>query len=259
MSSRTLSGSLARVGGGAALPAVQFFLAFTFMALGLALPYLVLSSFPALVEHLPRPGPWMESFKQAMSFLLFATAGFLLWIYAGQTGLDHVLFVVLGLTFIAIAAWIFGRWDSPARTPRTRWIARALILLFAVLGFLALKPPAPSAVTWEKWSPQRVEELLAEGRPVYVDFTAQWCATCQLNKQRAYTEEVAAVVAEKDIAMLKADKTNPDPVIDAALDEFGRSAIPVNVLYRPGQDTPVITPELLSPGYLLQLFGEFPE
>ena len=242
------------IGAAIALPAVQFFAAFAAMALGLALPYLVLSIFPRLIGFLPRPGAWMESFKQAMSFFLFATAGYLLWVYAGQIGLENLLGPIFGLSAIAIAAWIYGRWNLPHRPRGTRYTAIALTLLFAAGGFLLAKPPQKSALVWEPWSQERTDALLAEGRPVFIDFTAQWCATCQVNKKRAYTDEVIALMRQKGIVALKADKTNPDPKIEEKLAELGRSAIPVNVLLVPGRET-IITPELLSPGYLVELFS----
>jgi thiol:disulfide interchange protein DsbD len=242
------------IGAAIALPAAQFFAAFAAMATGLALPYLVLSIFPRLIGFLPRPGAWMESFKQAMSFLLFATAGYLLWVYAGQIGLENLLGPIFGLSAIAIAAWIHGRWNLPHRTRKTRWTAITLTILFAAGGFLLAKPPQKSALVWEPWSQERVDDLLADGTPVFIDFTAQWCATCQVNKKRAYTAEVITLMKQKGIVALKADKTNPSPEIDEKLQELGRSAIPVNVLLVPGKD-PVITPELLSPDYLRELFS----
>lgn len=241
----------AAIGAAIALPAVLFFSAFTAMALGLALPYLLLSVFPKLIDFLPRPGAWMESFKQAMSFLLFATAGYLLWVYAGQIGLENLLGPVFGLTAIAIAAWIYGRWNLPHRAKRTRVVALGLAALLCAGGFLLAKPPQPKALVWEEWSEQRVAELLEQGRPVYIDFTAQWCATCQLNKRRAYNEEVVGAFVKKNVATLKADKTRPNPAIETALEKLGRSAIPVNVLMVPGKE-PVILPELLSPADVLK-------
>ncbi|RYD42587.1 MAG: DUF255 domain-containing protein, partial [Verrucomicrobiaceae bacterium] len=241
------------IGAAIALPAFQFFAAFAAMAIGLSLPYLVLSVFPSLINLLPRPGAWMESFKQAMSFFLFATAGYLLWVYAGQIGLDNLLGPIFGLSVIAVAAWIYGRWNLPHRTTTTRRIATALAVLFAVGGFMMAKPPQKSALVWETWSQDRVDALLAEGKPVYIDFTAQWCATCQVNKKTAYTKEVISLMQEKGVVALKADKTSPSPEIDAKLQELGRSAIPVNVLLVP-EKKPVITPELLTAGYLSDLF-----
>ena len=239
------------IGAAFALPAFQFFAAFAAMAIGLALPYLILSAFPRLIDFLPRPGAWMESFKQAMSFLLFATAGYLLWVYAGLIDLENLLGPIFGLSSIAIAAWIYGRWNLPHLGKRTRLIAMVLTVVFAASGFLLTKPPAPSALKWEPWSEQRVTELLDEEKPVYIDFTAQWCATCQVNKKRAYTNEVIALMKKHGVVTLKADKTKPNPAIEAALKKLGRTAIPVNVLIAPGEE-PVVFPELLSPGDLIE-------
>jgi len=237
------------------LPGPQFFTAFTAMGLGLSLPYLVLSAFPKLIAFLPRPGAWMESFKQAMAFLLFATTGYLLWVYTGQIGLEHMLGPVFGLSLAGLGAWIYGRWSLPHRSKRARVTATLLALVFATSGVIASMPPKPSKLVWETWSSERVESLLKEGKPVFVDFTAQWCATCQVNKKRAYTPEVIALMQKRGIVTLKADKTKPDPAIEQKLRELNRTAIPVNVYYRPGKE-PVITPELLSADYLLELFGE---
>jgi thiol:disulfide interchange protein DsbD len=241
----------AAIGAAFGLPPFQFFAAFGAMALGLALPYLILSVFPGLIDRLPRPGPWMESFKQAMSFLLFATAGYLLWVYAGLIDLENLLNPIIGLSAIGVAAWIHGRWNLPHRERRTRMTALALTLFFAVGGFMLAKPPKPSALVWETWSVQRVDEILASGKPVYIDFTAQWCATCQVNKKRAYTPEVIAAMNKRGVVALKADKTKPNAEIEAALQKLGRTAIPVNVLLEKGRD-PLILPELLSPDDVLQ-------
>jgi len=244
----------AAIGTAIGLPAVQFFAAFAAMGLGLALPYLVLSMFPALIGYLPRPGAWMESFKQAMSFLLFATAGYLLWVYALQIGLENLLGPLIGLSAIAVAAWIYGRWHLPHRSRHARITAISLALLFAAGGFILAKPPKPSTIVWEPWSQERVDALLDEGIPVYIDFTAAWCVTCQVNKQVAYGPEVVRLIEEKGIVMLKADKTKPNPEIDAKIAEYGRAAIPVNVLLVPGKE-PIITPEIITPGYLPELFA----
>lgn len=244
----------AAIGAAFALPNVQFMLAFTAMALGLALPYLFLSIFPHLVEKLPRPGPWMESFKQGMSFLLFATAGYLLWIYVAQTGLDYMLNVVIGLSVIAMALWIYGRWNLPHRKTKTRIIAKTLTVIGLAAGLFACWPPNNSnKIVWEKWSESKVEESLQNEIPVYVDFTATWCATCQVNKKTAYTEDVVNLFKEYGIIALKGDKTSPDPAIEKKLQELGRTAIPVNVLYVPGKDEPIITPEILTADYLKEL------
>ncbi len=246
----------AAIGAAMALPPFQFFSAFAAMAIGLALPYLILSFFPTLVERLPRPGPWMESFKQAMSFLLFATAGYLLWVYSGLIGQEKLLSPLLGLSILAAGAWIYGRWFLPYKPKRTRYIAIALTALFAVSGIVLALPPKPDKL-WQPWSEETAEKLVSEGTPVFIDFTAQWCVTCQVNKKVAYTEEVRELAKEKGIVFLKGDKTRPNPAIEAKLQELGRTAIPVNVLLVPGEE-PLITPEVLTPGYLKKIFSEIP-
>lgn len=244
----------AAIGAAIALPPVQFYTAFTVMALGLAFPYLLMSVFPKLVDYLPRPGAWMETFKQGMSFLLFATTGYLLWVYTGLIELDNMLNPVFGLAAVALACWIYGRWNTHAKTARVRLSATAIALLLAA-GGIYYAGSIKKGVEWETWSQERVEELLEEGKPVYVDFTAKWCLTCQVNKRNAYSEEVIALMKERGVVALKADKTKPDAAIEEKLGELNRTAIPVNVLYVPDEE-PIITPELLSSKYLLELFGE---
>jgi thiol:disulfide interchange protein DsbD len=245
------------LGAAISLPPFLFFSAFGAMALGLSLPYLVLSLFPKFIDKLPRPGPWMESFKQAMSFLLFGSAGYLFWVYANQIDADKMLGPIFGLTCIAIACWIHGRWNLPHRSSTARRIAVIAAVGFAASGIFLAKPPvvqaadsqeaALSQLDWQPWTLEKQQALLKEGKAVYIDFTAKWCATCQVNKQRAYTEEVVKLMHAKGVIALKADKTKNNPAIDAEIAKYGRNAIPVNVLLAPGRE-PLILPELLSPG-----------
>lgn len=245
-----------------------FFIALLSMGVGLALPYITLSFFPALVNKLPRPGAWMESFKQGMSFLLFATVGYLVWIYSGQVGEEGQkgLAIMLGLTIISLASWVYGRWNTPMKAKKTRIIANSLAFLFFATGIVMSMPPKPEEektaeelanaippFEWGKWSPEKVEKLLAEGTPVYVDFTAKWCVTCQTNKATAYTDNVRQLFSEKGIVVLKADMTKKHPTATKAIHSLNRSAIPVNVLYVPGDKTPHVTREILTPGYMTDL------
>jgi thiol:disulfide interchange protein DsbD len=239
------------IGTAITLPTAQFFIAFTGMAFGLALPYLLLSLFPRLIDMLPRPGAWMESFKQAMSFLLIGAAAFFFWVYMDHVEPDVLMLVLVGMVLIAMAGWIYGRWATPFRSTKARTIGRVLTLVFAALGFYLASGPY-KGLAWERWSQGKVDDFLAKDTPVYVDFTAKWCATCQLNKKVAYNDEVVALFKERGIVALRADKTRPDPEIDAKVAEFGRAAIPVNVLYVPGKD-PIVTPEILTPGYMKDL------
>lgn len=235
------------------LPPLGYTVAFASMATGLALPYLVLCAYPGLVDRLPRPGAWMLRFKQGMSFLLFATVAYLMWVYAGQIGLDSLLLSLFALVLVAFAAWVYGSWFLPHHTRRVRVIACITSLTTAGCGvWLGYPPPAHISpeqlevrIDWRDWSQQSVDAALAAGHPVYVDFTARWCATCQFNKKRAYPPEVVRLMREKGVIAFRADKTKPNPEIDAALDRLGRVAIPVNTLQAPGQAVQIL-PELLS-------------
>jgi thiol:disulfide interchange protein DsbD len=252
------------LGAALALSTLESFAIFTAIATGLAAPYLLLSIFPQAVKILPRPGAWMETFKQFMAFPLYATVGYLVWVLAGQTtdeGLQNVLF---GLVLIALAIWVYGRWNAPgASAGRARFGVAGLVLVAAVglwLGWphnaaarsaAAMASGAPEVV-WEPWSKEAVAKLRAEGRPIYVDFTARWCATCQANKKLLFhNDEVLRTFAAKKIAALRGDWTNQDPRITAELAAYNRSAVPFNVIWLPGQEAPVILPELLTPGIVL--------
>jgi thiol:disulfide interchange protein DsbD len=230
------------------------FAIFTAIAIGLSSPYLLLSLFPGAVRTLPRPGAWMETFKQAMAFPLYATVGYLVWVLAGQTTESGALNAILGLTLLAFGVWLYGRYAVPgAKLFRRRiGVLGGLILLGggALLGWPA--PPASDQVVWEKWSPEAIAAARAEGRPVYVDFTARWCATCQANKKVVFAStEVRAAFHGRNVLALKADWTNQDPAITAELARWQRSAVPFNLLYKPGAPEPVVLPELLTPGIVL--------
>ncbi|MDH4476337.1 MAG: thioredoxin family protein [Verrucomicrobiaceae bacterium] len=239
------------------LPGVQAMLMFTMIGIGLASPFLVLSLVPSLVSALPRPGAWMESFKQGMSFLLFGTVVFLVWVLTGMIEGQSMLFLMFGLVVVALGCWIYGRWSLPHKPQRTRLIAVVLAGL-AVVGGLAFGWPevevasveegshSEGGLTWEAWSPEKVAALRAEGKAVYIDYTAKWCFTCQVNKRVYKDPAVQKAIAEKKVVLLKADWTNEDPRISQALSELGKAAVPVNVLYLPGVKEPVVLEELLT-------------
>ncbi len=245
------------LGAALALPVAESFAVFTAIAAGLALPYLLLSIFPQAVKALPRPGAWMETFKQAMSFPLYATVGYLVWVLAGQLKADDtaLLAVLLGLVVIALAAWLYGRYAVFGAKP-----ARARLGVVGGLALLGLglwigwpRPPAPTAISWQPWSAEAVAKAVADGKPVYVDFTARWCFTCQTNKKVVFgSAEVLKTFRDKKVATLRADWTDEDPLITAELARWNRSAVPFNLLYLPGKSEPVALPELLTPGIVLE-------
>ncbi|MBC2600702.1 protein-disulfide reductase DsbD family protein [Puniceicoccus vermicola] len=243
--------------GALTLPPFQSFLTFTCIALGLAAPYLLLSLFPALLKKLPKPGAWMETLKEFMAFPLYATVGWLLYVLAGQVDGSNLLHILLSFTLLALAAWIYGRYATPHRKPRTRLLGNAAALLFAGIS-IAYGYPQKDTLQWIPWSPETVQSLRESDRPVYVDFTARWCATCQVNKAVVFSnQEVLDYIGKQDVALVKADWTNEDPAITRRLTELGKAAVPVNLVYLPGEDSPEVLPETLTPGIVLRaLRGE---
>ena len=252
------------LGAALTLSTVESFAVFTAIAIGLAGPYLLLSIFPAAVKILPRPGAWMETFKQFMAFPLYATVAYLTWVLAGQTTENGSLMALFGLVLIALGVWFYGRYNAPGTKPaKVRFGTITAALVFAVgvwTGWpedIASKTAAAQAagapeVVWEKWSPAAVEKLRAEGRTIYVDFTARWCATCQTNKKIVFASDtVLRAFAAKKIVTLRADWTNKDPAITSELAKYQRSAVPFNVIWQPGKTEPVILPELLTPSIVL--------
>ncbi len=253
------------------LPAAQALLMFSMIGLGLASPFLVLSLVPKLVASLPRPGAWMESFKQGMSFLLFGTVAFLAWVLTGMVEGQPMLFTLFGLVIVALACWIYGRWALPHKSPRTRFTA-VVLALAALGGGLAfgwprVEPAAAGAgaahveggLTWEAWSPEKVAELRAAGKAVYIDYTAKWCFTCQVNKRVYKDAGLQQLIADRKVVLLKADWTNEDPRITRALAELGKAAVPVNALYAPGAKEPVVLPELLSVENVSEALRQLPQ
>jgi|TARA_B110000037_G_scaffold131640_1_gene149490 thiol:disulfide interchange protein DsbD len=251
------------------IPPLPSLVLFTAIGLGLSTPYLLLSAFPSLINKLPRPGPWMETFKQGMAFLLYATAGYLLWVLVGQMveeqgyAVDALLWSFFALVLLAVALWVYGRWCAPHMPKKTRRIGLAVAILVG-LGGLALGYPKqaynPAAlaatdappVQWEKWAPGKAEALAADGKVVYVDFTARWCTTCQVNKKAVFSSaEVRRFFAENDVVALKADWTSKDATIAQAIESYGRAAVPLNLIFSPSLEEEIQLPELLTPGVVL--------
>ena len=249
------------LGAALALSAFESLLVFTAIATGLATPYLLLSIFPGAIKLLPRPGAWMETFKQFMAFPLYGTVGWLLWVLAGQTRDDDnaLLLIAFGFVLVAMAVWVYGRFGQAhgkfARQVFGRTAGAVLLLAGLWLGW-PKEAPAPVAgqyqVAWQKWSPEAVAAAHAAGKYVYVDFTARWCATCQTNKAAVFhNEAVLEALAKQNVVLLRGDWTNRDPLITAELARWNRSAVPFNLVYAPGHPDPKVLPELLSPGVVL--------
>jgi len=239
----------ASLGLAVALPPQQALAVFAMLGLGLALPYLAASFIPAVARALPRPGQWMDTLKKFMAFPMFATVAWLVWVLGQQSGIDGAGALLVLLVAVAFVAWAL------ALAGRARLVAGGVSLaLLLSLGWSlgpAVTTPAPMTQRtgdglWQAWAPGKVEQILATGQPVFVDFTAAWCVTCQYNKQTTLSDPmVLADITERKVALLRADWTRRDPAITAALQQLGRNGVPVYVLYQAGR-TPLVMSEILS-------------
>jgi thiol:disulfide interchange protein DsbD len=242
------------LGAALALSTAESFAIFTAIAIGLSTPYLLLSAFPSAVRILPRPGAWMETFKQVMAFPLYATVAYLVWVLAGQLPDTGLLSALFGLVLVAMGVWAYGRWNAPgASAGRARFGMIACLVLIGLGAWVGWPKAAdPTDIVWEKWSPEAVEKLRSDNRIIYVDFTARWCATCQANERLVFhSDDVLREFRDKHIATLRGDWTNKDPAITAELARYHRGAVPFNLVYLPGRPDPVTLPELLTPSTVL--------
>ncbi len=221
---------------------------FTVMGVGFSLPYLALSLFPNWLKKLPKPGPWMDTFRQAMCFPLFATTAYLFWTMEAMMEEWRFLMLLFGLVLTAMACWLYGKKQrAELRRPRmARLLFMSAIATLAVGVYLGM-PKGADELKWEEWSPETVAMLRNEGRPVYIDFTARWCATCQVNKRVYSDDELRGLIKDKNVALLKADWTQYDERITSTLrNEFDKAAVPVNVLYAPGTQKAQVLPDILT-------------
>jgi len=261
------------------LSALSNMIIFTALGVGMSAPYLAIAFRPALLKRLPRPGSWMESFKQVMAFPLFASVVWLTRVFARQMGLEsqgltlltHLLLGILGVT---LSFWLYVQAQSFAK-PGIKKILRISAALVMVLG-LAIGVPSSSQIEasrsraclsnesapmepdsngliWEPYSEQKLSALLAQGRSVYLDFTAEWCITCQVNERILFSStEVRSLIVQKNVALMRGDWTTKSPSITAALRRYGRNGVPLNVVINKGrEETAVVLPNILSPGVVI--------
>jgi thiol:disulfide interchange protein DsbD len=253
----------------ASLPVL--FAVFLALGLGLAMPYVALSVWPGLLRLLPKPGVWMERFKQFLAFPMYGAAIWLVWVLSLQAGAEGVLTALGGMLLIGFAAWLYDVTRASGRTARHAGSGLAALALIAAIGWgiaagsqTAPRPAAVSAeagaaetTPWETYSREKFEALRAEGKPVFLNLTAAWCITCLVNERVALNRpDIATAFRTGGVVYLKGDWTNQDAAITAKLEEFGRSGVPLYVFYPAGRESqPVVLPQFLTVDIVLGGIG----
>ena len=248
--------------------AAVIFAMFTSVAFGMALPYLLLSAQPGWLKFLPRPGTWMERLKQFMAFPLFATLIWVMAVLGGQRGADAIIWFTAFLLCLAFACWLYGSFCGPLASARKQALILLLITSTCIGGgwyFLGEKFPraggsATDGIVWVPFSEARLQSEITTGKNIFVDFTADWCITCKFNERTAIdTPSIQALLVKKKVVPIKADWTNSNPEITAALKKFQRVGVPFYVIYPAGDaSNPILLPELLTESLLAAALEKLP-
>jgi thiol:disulfide interchange protein DsbD len=243
----------AAIGAALVMPAPATLAVFAALGLGLAAPTLILALAPGLTRVLPRPGPWMEKLRRIMAWPMYGAALWLVWVLWAQSGWPGVALALTGGLGLGLAAWLFGRAQREGRRGLGPVLAALALLLALPFGLTAAPPPPAASDIAESWSPARVEALRAQGKGVFLNVTAAWCITCQVNERLALRRDaVQAAMAARGIVYLKADWTRGDPAIAALLRAHGREGVPLYLFWPPGGGEAVILPEVLTEAMVLR-------
>lgn len=234
------------------------FLIFTFLGIGMAFPYLFLSAFPQFLRWVPKPGSWMNNLKVFLGFILMGSVLWLAWVLGIQNGVNDMGLLLCGLLFVSLSGWIYGLIADESFS----WQKFSWLLGSAMIGLMLLYASASGqlrglnnsgeertfSLVWQKYSPQLVEQLLAQKKPVFIDFTAAWCLTCQVNDRLVFdTKKVRQAFKNLSIELIKADWTSKDAEITRALEGYGKNSIPLYVYYPAGSIKAEVWPELITP------------
>lgn len=246
-------------------PPLILFLFFTATALGLAFPFMIFAIFPRSLSWLPKPGSWMLLFKQFLGFLLMGTAVWLLWVLGKATALNVVVATLVLLLLLGFGAWIIGFLGAPGKKASHVLLSWLILVILALGGwFYAVQPAlkqeekahtisstdiwAKDAQGWHVWSPQLIQELQAQGKTIFVDFTADWCLTCKANELGVLSlNSIKELFNEFEVVMVKADWTKTDATIAQELRKHGRSGVPLYLVYGTGLKQALVLPEILTP------------
>jgi thiol:disulfide interchange protein len=228
---------------------------FLFLGLGFAAPFVLVAYAPGLLSRLPRPGAWMETFRKALAFPMYGAAAWLAWVLAQQAGADDLAKLFAAAVLVGLAGWLLGMRQRRATTGPVTTVAEIVVFMLVTISVASLAWPENKAaeLAAEPYSPARVAELRAEGRPVFVNYTAAWCVSCQVNDKVALsTHAVAEAFARHKVAYLKADWTKRDGDIAAELASHGRAGVPLYLVYGTKGGDGVILPSILTPDIVVK-------
>lgn len=251
-------------------PAVSLVI-FIALALGFAAPFTLISFFPVLARVLPAPGAWMITLKHGLAFPMLGAVGWLIWVLERQAG-SAALAAILGCCLLlSFAAWLYGMAQKRRMMGRRHWalhLATAVFVLLLVPPLINLKSAAAPEETAESavaaaavaWSPQNVDAIKGQGKPVLVNFTASWCITCQVNDRTSLsTQAVKSAMARTSTIYMVADSTKYNPDVEQALSDFGRGGLPLYVVYPANGGKPVVLPQVLTPGIVISALEQAAE
>ena len=252
-------------------PVPVMMLTFMFLGLGLGAPFLLLTFFPRFANYLPKPGAWMITLRQLLGFPLLLTVAWLVWVFAKQTDIDRAVALLCGLIGLAFFVWV---------RQKVRRLGILSVVILTVLALMPMgyayyealdKPPKKivqndatsgeqlvekHGVKWHVFTPEKASELTEMGKTVFVDFTAAWCITCQANAKAVFgSQKVLDTINNRgDVALIIADWTDEDEQIALALESFGRSGVPLYLVYKPEQEVKIL-PQILTPDIFLEGLG----
>lgn len=226
-------------------PAYVSLLIFAAMGFGMAAPILLITLVPNLASAMPKPGAWMNVFRQLMAFPLFATVLWLTWVLVEIKGTDALLKVGLGLIALSIAVWPVLTVNSE-KFSKMSWFKRAVRWSFVVMALFALFDYREKEDLWVDYSEAIVSDSINQGKSVFIDVTAAWCITCKANERVALSgEKFNQLVKDEGVVLVRADWTNPSPAVDKLIEGFNRDGVPLYAYYHKGSETAEILPQIL--------------
>jgi len=245
-------------------PPVASLVIFLSLAVGFAAPFTLISLFPAIAKRLPKPGAWMDILKRGLAFPMLGAFAWLVWVLTQQAGTTALLAMLMSAVVVSFAAWLYGM------AQRRRYIGHSYKALLAVtvVLFIAAVSPLPSVmhvqpsqpvenIAQVKWSPQTVAEMRGHGKAIFVDFTASWCITCQVNERTSLsTAAVKQALASTGTVYMVADSTKFNADIDDAMTAFGQGGLPLYVVYPADGSAPKVLPQVLTPAIVIDALNQ---